>query len=569
MAAPGPAARAAVAAALGAAAANTDAAVPPLAQLLADADATVRIAAARGLAAAGARAKPVARQLAEALRDRTPQVRVFAAVASVRAGGDAAVAAACVLNECKNADASVRRAALASMADVGVPKKQAVTAFVAATKDPDVAVRIAAIEGLGASGPATDEVLDALAKCAASPEPDERNAALAAIPRVTDLPVAEAVRLGGPMRGDRMKRRQLASLGGGQATSDAVAAGLDWLARHQAPDGSWGVASYAKCCVKDHCGGETEYTSLDPGVTGLALLAFLGAGETHADGPHKDAVARGVANLVSIMDSEGCIGSRSAKHFLYSHAVGTTALCEAYMLTGDPAILAPAKRAAAFALKAKNPYLAWRYAFPPDGDNDTSSTSWMCWALATARAAGIEPVYCSAALDDALSWVEKMTEPEFGRTGYQQRGGPSSRLNNSANHFPTDRTETTTAMGLMIRIFAGRTPKGDPFLGKGSDLLRKKPPRWDSDAGSIDFVYWFWSSCAARQLGGPLWKTWSDALKSDVVAKQRTEKGRCARGSWDTIDAWSPVGGRVYATALCCMCLESYWRTDRLVSDGK
>jgi hypothetical protein len=254
---------------------------------------------------------------------------------------------------------------------------------------------------------------------------------------------------------------------------------------------------------------------------------------------------------------------------MYNHAVATVALCETYMLTGDPAAESVAKRAVDFALKAKNPYLAWRYNYPPDGDNDTSITGWMCWALATARAAGIETDESRVALKDAVSWVEKMTEPEFGRTGYQQRGGPPSRQKGMEDRFPSDKSESLTAIGVMIRVFVGHTPKDDEFLLKGAELLRKKLPRWDTDSGAMDFYYWFWGSCAMRQIGGTYWKSWSDALKSTLIATQRHETNRCARGSWDTVDAWSDAAGRIYSTAMCCLCLESYWRTDRMLPETK
>src|SRR5262245_13196311 len=44
-----------------------------------------------------------------------------------------------------------------------------------------------------------------------------------------------------------------------------VTRGLAWLASQQQPDGSWG----------------------DPATTGIALFAFLGAGETHQQGRHR------------------------------------------------------------------------------------------------------------------------------------------------------------------------------------------------------------------------------------------------------------------------------------------
>ena len=63
-----------------------------------------------------------------------------------------------------------------------------------------------------------------------------------------------------------------------------VLEGLRWLLRHQNEDGSWGADT-----LREHCSAKSQCVSADqdfsplykPGVTGLALLAFLGAGMGH------------------------------------------------------------------------------------------------------------------------------------------------------------------------------------------------------------------------------------------------------------------------------------------------
>src|SRR6185295_7897281 len=75
-------------------------------------------------------------------------------------------------------------------------------------------------------------------------------------------------------------RRNLVARGGGSiATESAVEAGLKWLARHQDPDGHWSAMDYAKQCKGGACTG-TGVSDFDAGLTGLSLLAFLGAGYT-------------------------------------------------------------------------------------------------------------------------------------------------------------------------------------------------------------------------------------------------------------------------------------------------
>jgi hypothetical protein len=76
--------------------------------------------------------------------------------------------------------------------------------------------------------------------------------------------------------------------GGGQGgstkqTESAVMWALRWLKNHQSPDGHWDSDGFDAQCKLNRCDGPGEAT-YDPGVSGLALLCFLGAGETHQSG---------------------------------------------------------------------------------------------------------------------------------------------------------------------------------------------------------------------------------------------------------------------------------------------
>jgi hypothetical protein len=73
-----------------------------------------------------------------------------------------------------------------------------------------------------------------------------------------------------PGRSGATKSKLLKEGGGNEASEQAVARGLAWLARQQKPDGSW---------VFD--GGDKDEVIA---ATGMALLPFLAAGETHKTG---------------------------------------------------------------------------------------------------------------------------------------------------------------------------------------------------------------------------------------------------------------------------------------------
>ena len=70
------------------------------------------------------------------------------------------------------------------------------------------------------------------------------------------------------------------------------------------------------------------------------------------------------------------------------------------------------------------------------------------------------------------------------------------------------------------------------------------------------------------QVGGTHWKKWNEAMK-DAIVKHQHPRGSGARtGSWDPIGPWGHDGGRVYSTATMVMCLEVYYRYDRVFGLG-
>ncbi len=152
----------------------------------------------------------------------------------------------------------------------------------------------------------------------------------------------------------------------GGAPRNAVLAALQWLARHQNSDGSWSADRFSDRCSATKCAGAGE-PEHNIGVSALALLAFLGAGYTpdskdelpdpmskgRAPAVGK-AVRSGLKWLISRQDVEGCVGERGMK-YVYSHAIATLALIEAYGMTRADDLQAPAQKAADFLAACQNP----------------------------------------------------------------------------------------------------------------------------------------------------------------------------------------------------------------------
>ncbi|HKB15903.1 MAG TPA: hypothetical protein VKF62_07545 [Planctomycetota bacterium] len=347
--------------------------------------------------------------------------------------------------------------------------------------------------------------------------------------------------------------------GGGSGTEQSLKDALEWLRKHQDPDGRWDCDEFSKHCKQNTCDGPGEGVH-DIGITGLALLAFLGDGNTLQVGPYRAVVARSVKWLIGQQNREnGLLGEPAGASFLYSHAIGTLALCEAYSLSNHPAALKePAQRAINLILAARNPYKAWRYQYPPNGDNDTSVTGWMVFALKAGEEAGLQ--IDKTAYDAALAWFDEMTDMQTGRCGYQQKGEASSRRTGLEKRFPQEKTESLTAVALLCRFFLGQTPEKVPTMRLHADRLRKTLPVWDvtPDVSVVDEYYWYYGTFAMFQMGGEDWKLWNGAMKKAIVEHQR--QGGDEDGSWDPVGAWGKDGGRVYMTAIGALCLEVYFR---------
>jgi len=374
--------------------------------------------------------------------------------------------------------------------------------------------------------------------------------AAAARPRVGPPRIPEPVKAEWPRRLKVAKPRRFFE-SGAEGLKVAVARALDWFKVHQSQEGLWDCDGFYRHSETDQSVAGAGHALYDGGVTGLALLAFLGAGETHKSGEYKATVKNGLKYLKQIQDPEGCFGPRTSNHFLYNHAIAALAMTEAYALTGSPLFLESSQRAADFIHKAQNPYLAWRYGVRP-GDNDTSVTGWMVAALHSARNAGLR--LDNAAFDGAAAWLDKVTEPEYGRVGYTFRGSGPARPQELIDKFPSDRSESLTAEGIMTRIHLGEDPKKSELIQKGADLVLKVPPVWNEARGDIDMYYWFWGTQAMHHVGGQAWRAWKKPMREVALSSQRTD-GTLA-GSWDPVGPWGRDGGRIYSTALMTIILE-------------
>ncbi|QDU86224.1 hypothetical protein Pla163_33740 [Planctomycetes bacterium Pla163] len=352
----------------------------------------------------------------------------------------------------------------------------------------------------------------------------------------------------------------------------AVMSGLEWLKDHQAPDGRWDCDGFMHDTAREGpvCDGAGD-AAHDVGVTGLALLAFMGIGDTLRSGTYMEQIRTGVAYLLDEQDLEsGRIGAGVGHAFLYDHAIATLALCEA--LHGDPnhpLLTRRAQKAVNYISAARNPYGAWRYAVPPNGQQDTSVTGWMVFALAAARDVGLE--VADSDFMGALAWIDEVTDPANGRTGYETMGGLSARPEHLSDAYPAEVSEAMTAVAMLSRLFIdkslGRRDADVDLLEKGASLLLETLPEWSADGSTCDMYAWYYGSYAMFQyaeLDPRAWTAWQKAMERAIVPNQRTEPVTFD-GSWDPIGPWGESGGRVYSTATMVLSLEVFYRYGKLL----
>ena len=340
----------------------------------------------------------------------------------------------------------------------------------------------------------------------------------------------------------RADRRRLAKAGGGgRETEDAVDAGLRFLASIQETDGSWRARSFPSRLkrIKGHEGklgqGRREY---EVAMTGLALLAFVVAGNTDQIGEHAEVVDRAARFLMSRVSDYGMFEC-GRDHYMYRHAIATHALCELYARTADPRVGVHAQMAVDYLVYAQDKDGGgWRYRAQERGD--MSVTGWVVMALASAHKAELRV----AGFRDAIRFLNSVTYPQYFRIGYTDR-------NNGA-------TDRLGAVGTLARIFMTADTSGTITMANAWRTRRNLPAR-----GRVDFYYWYYATLMMFQVGGEFWADWNAALVPALLETQDRDKGSPLHGSWPPQGQNSEHGGRIYQTTLGVLMLTTYYRYDR------
>lgn len=342
-----------------------------------------------------------------------------------------------------------------------------------------------------------------------------------------------------------MKSEMLERFGGNAASEKSVAMALKWLADHQDRSGGW-TFGHSRLC-RGQCKDDGDLLQSTNAATALALLPFLGAGQTHLEGNYQGTVHNGLKFLISRMKVTGGTTPTGSWHEaggnMYSHGLASIVVCEAYAMTRDPDLLQPAQLALNFIVHAQDPRGGgWRY--QPKQAGDTSVVGWQLMALKSGAMGNLVVPHDS--FRKANAFLDSMSVNEGAYYGYDQ---PTSKI---------EGREATTAVGLLCRMYLGWS-KDQPGLQEGVQYLSKRGPKIE------DPYYSYYATQVLRQYGGPEWEQWNKAMRDGLISTQ-VKEGHAA-GSWYSPHGHNLKGGRLYCTAMSAMILEVYYRHMPLYSD--
>lgn len=354
---------------------------------------------------------------------------------------------------------------------------------------------------------------------------------------------------------DGRESRGQGKTGGGPGASPeteaAVERGLRWLARHQLADGSWHF---------DHTTGECDRQCPNPGghvsttgATGLALMAFLGAGNTHKKGPYKKAVNDGLYYLSQRMIVTPA-GGDLTESTMYAQGIAAIALCEAYAMTKDPVLKHTAQLSLDFIVSAQDTEGGgWRYR--PLQPGDTTVTGWQLMALKSGQMAYLDVP------DRTIDGVKKFLDSvQVSRKTLKFLGVKGYRIDGAGYKYTPNRAEvpnlrdqmlTMSAMGQLMRMYTGWRRNNEALIA-GVSMVARQGPRPN------DMYFNYYATQVMHHWGGETWQLWDDRMRPLLLSTQTL--GGHADGSWYFPNRHTDQGGRLCGTALATMTLEVYYR---------
>lgn len=335
--------------------------------------------------------------------------------------------------------------------------------------------------------------------------------------------------------------KQVKTGGGSKASQDALERGLMWLARTQESNGSWNCSKY-------------EGGNHDTSATSLAILAFLGAGNSAKDGKYRRNVRSAQEFLLTKRDAKtGRIGG-----YQYEAGITLMAMAEAWAMSSDRNLQAVVQGQVDDALKNQARNGGWGYRPVPDpveAHVDTSVAGWWMMGLKSAIVAGANLDH--KAMENALGYFKSVTKSgnDGVYTSTYTPGGGGNIVN-------------MTAVGLTCLQFLGMD-RNDPVVKGHAEYFMKNRGSMigNNFKGGNPYYAWYYQALGMFQMGtrSTYWRTFVPEMEKVMLSLQE-KSGRNA-GSWPPQLPWQEKAshfessvGRVGTTAIGCMILEVYYR---------
>jgi hypothetical protein len=354
------------------------------------------------------------------------------------------------------------------------------------------------------------------------------------------LPKLYASRCSPAERAAKMKAN-----GGSPACEDAVKKGLDWLAKKQNADGSWGTA---------HQGA----------MTGLALLSFLGHCETPESIKYGENVLKGISYLIDLgrnqkqKQFEGFFSTTpQVVKGTYEHGIATYALGEMYSFAklGEkpmPGLREAFEKGVNIIIDNQAPKGSWGYkegtGYNPKDGSDLSLTGWQFQALKAAKHTNLKIAGLSKAVNQVEDYLKSMQTKDGGFGGADR-----------TQHYNQWNLTGAAVLGLQTlgRSNTGPVNKGVRWM---MDETKKEPLSWNRDA----YLYtWYYNTQAMFQKGGEAWELWNSQFQKELLANQLPDGSYKPESAGENGAAATGAAGPdadIYRTSLCTLMLEVYYR---------
>ncbi len=329
----------------------------------------------------------------------------------------------------------------------------------------------------------------------------------------------------------------------------AAERGLEYLAAHQNPDGSWDGDIGFKL-NQDY---EVErHSRPHVGVTSLAGIAFLSGGHLPGRGRFGKSVSRCLDFVLSCVNDEGYVTAHGTR--MYSHAFATLFLAEVYGMTHRSDVGRKLQEAVTLIVKCQNRVGSWRYKpFAPE--SDMSVTVCQLMALRAARNIGIKVP--KSTIDRAVHYVRQSyiksgrgrgNRYYYPRENYYKvdRGGFYYQIYQDGSVSGMRSSFSLTAAGVTSLFNAGEY--SDKDLRYSLEYLK------DNFHTVLDdyrghYFFWYGNYYAVQAMytaGGHYWKWYYKAITKELLKDQRSD------GHWD-----NQIGpGEHFATSVAVIILQ-------------